>query len=373
MPAPPNPVILRERLEAQARALGFVRIGVARAGPLVEEGARLDAWIERGRHGEMGWIERTREVRKDPTHSDMLASAKSVVVLATPYARPNENGAGLSVRIAKYARGRDYHNVLGKRLRRLVRYLRELGFDARASVDSMPVFERAWAARAGVGFIGKNTCLIVPGIGSHVFLSTLITSAELPYDAPIRERCGECRLCLEACPTGAFEDAYELDARRCISYLTIEARGVTDRALAPAMSGWVFGCDECQDVCPFNRGKTAAVADPAFAPSDRVRALELEAIPELDQDAFSALARGSPLARAKREGLARNAANAIANTHGKRALPVLTRLAADHDSAMVRESARAAIERLTQSGSSSPSESSSSSSESSSDPSSSSA
>jgi epoxyqueuosine reductase len=342
-------------------------MGVARAEPLVEEGARLDAWIERGRHGEMGWMERTREVRKDPTHPGMLASAKSVVVLATPYARASENGAGLSVRVAKYARGRDYHNVLGKRLRRLVRGLRELGFDARASVDSMPVFERAWAARAGVGFIGKNACLIVPGLGSHVFLSTLITSAELPYDSPIRERCGECRLCLDACPTRAFDAAYELDARRCISYLTIEARGAIDPALAPATSAWIFGCDECQDVCPFNRGKTAD-ADPAFAPSDRLRALELEAIPELDEHAFGALSRGSPLARAKREGLARNAANAIANTHGKRALPVLSKIAADHDSAVVRESARAAIERLAQSeasSSSSSSESSRSSSESS--------
>jgi epoxyqueuosine reductase len=342
----PTPEELRADLAKRASALGFVRVGVARAEPLIEETARLDAWLAAGRHGDMGWMERSRDVRSDVRHRSMLPSAKSVVVLATPYARPSENGAGLSIRIAKYARGRDYHNVLGKRAKKLVRFLRERGFHARASVDSMPVFERAWARRAGIGFIGKNACLIVPGIGSHVFLTTLVTNAELPADAPMRERCGECRRCLDACPTGAFVGPYEVDARRCISYLTIESRRPPDAELAPRMSDWIFGCDECQDVCPFNHGNAAIEVDPAFANGDRWRELDLGSVIELDRETFDRLAHGSPVARARREGLARNAAVALANSHGKRSLPVLHALAAGHDSPLVRETARAAIERL---------------------------
>ncbi|MCA9603932.1 MAG: tRNA epoxyqueuosine(34) reductase QueG, partial [Myxococcales bacterium] len=244
---------LTAAVKAVALELGFVRAGVARAGCLDAEGERLRAWLAAGKHGEMAWMERTADVRINPRDERMLAGAESVLVLATPYARDPERVGPAPGRVARYARGRDYHNVLGKRLEKLTRWLRERGHGARGSVDSMPVFERAWAQRAGLGFIGKNSCLIIPGLGSHVFLSAVVTTARLVPDTPMRERCGACTLCLDGCPTSAFDGARELDARKCISYLTIEHEGRIDEALRPAVGDWIFGCDVCQDVCPYNR------------------------------------------------------------------------------------------------------------------------
>jgi epoxyqueuosine reductase len=335
---------LRRALELRARELGFARFGVAAAAPIEPAGSRLHAWVDAGRHATMGWMADTADVRADVRHEGMLPSARTVVVLVTPYARDEGVPPGVG-RVARYARGRDYHNVVGKRLRKLASIVREAGHDARASVDSLPVYERAWAERAGVGFIGKNCCLIVPGIGSHVFLSTLVTSAELPVDSPMKPRCGECRLCLDACPTEAFVDARELDARRCISYLTIEHRGPIDPDLRAATGDWLFGCDACQDVCPFNR--TAAIPPEATEPFASRQGIDAESIVALDDSTFDVLTRGSPLRRARREGLVRNAVTVLGNTRDRRHLPVLREMAAADPSPVVRDAASWALAAIT--------------------------
>jgi epoxyqueuosine reductase len=347
---------LTHEVRARLLAAGFARVGVARAEPLVEEAVHLRRWLERGHHGTMAWMERNVDVRVDPGHADMLPGARSVVVVASPYAaggRAVASGApGTNARIARYAQGPDYHERLYARMRPVKRFLRARGFGARASVDSMPVLERAWAQRAGVGFIGKNCCLIVPGIGSHVFLACLITTAVLDPDRPMRERCGSCRLCLDACPTRAFTAPRSLDARRCVAYLTIEHRGAIDEALRPGLGDRVFGCDACQDVCPFNRGEGAeagagvsgvenvALGDERLA---QARAAELLA---LDDGAFRTYARGTPLKRTRRDKVARNAAIALGNAGDRRSLPVLRDASERDPSPVVREAAAWALARI---------------------------
>jgi epoxyqueuosine reductase len=345
---PSAEIVLAERIKTLGLELGFARVGLARAEPLEADGARLQAWLAAGYHGTMQYMQRTAAVRADPGHASMLPGACSVVVFVAPYAGGGVPALGSAPgRVARYALGRDYHNVLHKRLRRVTRLLREAGHQARAAVDSMPVLERAWAQRAGVGFIGKNCCLIVPGIGSHVFLAAVVTSAELPADEPMRERCGECRLCLTACPTRAFVEPRQMDARRCISYLTIEHRGAIEPALREPIGEWIFGCDVCQDVCPFNRTQApAAGVAKAFTEKSRWDALDAEAFLQLDEGAFARIAEGSPLRRAKREGMARNAAIVLGNRRARRALPVLDQAARIDPSPTVREAASWAIAQI---------------------------
>ncbi len=331
---------LKARLSARASELGFARVGVARAEALGVEAERLRAWLAAERHGEMDYMRETCEVRADPTHAGMLSAARSVVVLATPYARGEPVRGPEPGRVARYAQGRDYHNVLYKRANKLAQLLRAEGHSARVGVDTLPIFERAWAQRAGLGFIGKNCCLIVPGLGSHLFLSALVTSAELPADAPMKERCGGCRLCLDACPTRAFVAERELDARRCISYLTIEQDGPVPESLRAGVGDWIFGCDACQDVCPFN--KTALPPEHVTAPfAAHARWTELSAadLLTIDEEGFRRYAEGSPIKRAERLGMARNAALVLGNRGDKRHLPVLEQAASTHESALVREAA----------------------------------
>ncbi|MFO0680709.1 MAG: tRNA epoxyqueuosine(34) reductase QueG [Sandaracinus sp.] len=338
---------LEEKLRARAEELGFARIGFARAETLGVEGERLRAFLAAGRHGSMAWLEETAEVRIDPRHERMLRSAKSIVVLATPFARTEGDVGPSPGVIARYARGRDYHNVLGKRLKKLASLLRSEGYSTRHSVDSMPVLERAWAERAGVGFIGKNCCLIVPGLGSHVLLSTLVTAAELAPTAPIRERCGECRACLDACPTRAFAGPRELDARRCISYLTIEHAGPIPDELREGMGDRFFGCDLCQDVCPFNRTQPppASLTAP-FAPDARLAGVDAAAILAMSAEAHAAFTLASPLQRPGRAGLARNAAIVLGNRGTRVHLPVLRAAARADAEAVVRDAAAWAITRI---------------------------
>jgi len=336
-----------ERARTAALSEGFARVGVAVADRLDPESAQLDAWLEAGRQGQMTWMQATAAVRKDPRHPGMLEGARSVVVLAAPYVRDPELTGPAPARVAKYALGRDYHNVLTKKARRVAQVLEDEGFVSRVAVDSKPVFERAWAERAGVGFVGKNCCLIVPGLGSHVFLACLVTKAPLLPSNPIERRCGSCTLCLEACPTNAFDDPRVLDARKCISYLTIEHRGAIPEAHREAMGSWLFGCDVCQDVCPYNQGSAPSQpAFDAFEPGRRWEGAALSDFLSMNDEAFETWARGSPVKRTKREGLARNASIVLGNRGDKRALPVLDQARSEHDLEVVRDAAGWASNRI---------------------------
>jgi epoxyqueuosine reductase len=338
---------LSAELKALADQLGFVRAGVARVQPLADDAARLHAWLAAGHHGTMAYMAETAEVRADIRHPGLLSEARSVLVLATPYAHPRTTEGFAPGKVARYAQGRDYHALLYDRTRPLKRLLRKHGALARSCVDTMPVLERAWAARAGVGFVGKNACVIVPGIGSHVLLTVVVTSAELAADEPIEERCGSCRLCLDACPTRAFVAPKTLDARRCISYLTIEHDGPIAETLRADMGPWLFGCDVCQDVCPYNKTKGAEPAQTAaFAPRGRWSELGAEDFLRMDAEVFDRYSRMTPLRRAGRQSMARNAAIVLGNSGDKRHLPVLQWAARHDESSVVREAAAWSIARL---------------------------
>jgi epoxyqueuosine reductase len=344
--AEPAPDRLKDELLRRATALGFDRAGVAHVEPLGRDAEALSAFVAGGKHGQMRWLKDTLEVRLDPSHPEMLRGARSIVALATSYLRDDAEIGPEPGLVARYARGRDYHNVIGTRAKKLAAYLRTQGFRARSSVDSMPVLERAWAQRAGLGFIGKNGCLIVPGLGSHVLLATVITDAALPADAPMDERCGSCRRCLDACPTEAFEGERAMDARRCISYLTIEHRGPIEPPLRSQLGRWFLGCDVCQAVCPFNKTSPpeAARTEP-FAPHGRWQTTAAELL-SMDEARFDGWSLGSPVRRLGLENTARNAAYVLGNTKEKRHLPVLREAAERHPSAVVREAAEWAIREI---------------------------
>jgi epoxyqueuosine reductase len=242
--------------------------------------------------------------------------------------------------IARYARGGDYHNHLRRRVRKLAAFMRTLGTGTRARpmTDDAPILERAWAARAGLGFVGKNGLLIVPGLGSFVLLGEVVTTLELRPDVPMAERCGSCTLCLDACPTGAFERAFVLDPRRCIAYLTIELRGAMPSDLRSSVGEHLFGCDVCQDVCPYNRARQGPVPSRYF-PLERWRELSLEQLVDLDDEQFRKLTEGSPLKRATRPGLSRNAVAVLAGRRDPRYRALLERVAAGHADTIVREHA----------------------------------
>jgi epoxyqueuosine reductase len=282
----------------------------------------------------------------------MLEGARSVIVCALAYHRDGVDDAPAGpdgAVIARYARGQDYHNFFRKRLRRLAEWVRSEfpGSDARAVVDTAPVLERAWARRAGIGFVGKNGMIIVPGLGSYVLLGEVITTVELVADDPMASRCGECTRCLDTCPTNAFDAAYVLDARRCVSYLTIELREEIPAPLREGIGNRLFGCDVCQEVCPYNRTAAPGADSTApFAMNPKWRDLDLATLVRLDEVRFRALTEGSPLSRPKRAGLVRNAIVVMANSRERRHLPVL-REAIEHDpDAMVRTTARWAIDTI---------------------------
>lgn len=307
------------KVRSFAEQLGFDAVGFAAADvPLEEEYERYRAFVESGKHGTMQYLAESGPVRQRLDTPDILRGARSVVVLARRYDRDDDaNDSPLSQRIARYARGRDYHNVVRRKLRQLAAYLRRFGtteepVEARPMCDDVPVLERAWAARAGLGFIGKNGLLIVPGVGSMVLLGEVVTTLSLPAGTPIAERCGSCTRCLEACPTAAFEAPFVLDPRACVSYWTIEHRGPIPEDVRPHIGSRLFGCDDCQTVCPFNAGKHRPAAQTSsFEPHPRWAELALRDL--LDVERFPEIAQGSPVYRATAEGLARNAALVMAN------------------------------------------------------------
>ncbi len=337
-----------DAIRERALSLGFHRVGIARAGPLEVDHERYREWLSAGRHGTMSWLGEDIDARRDVDHPGILEGARSVVVCAMGYLRADDRGPITGARVARYARGRDYHNFFRRRLRKLARWMRsEHGAQARPMVDTAPVLERAWAQRAGVGFVGKNGCIIAPGLGSFVLLGEVVTDLALRPDVPMEPRCGSCTLCLDACPTRAFVGPWVLDARRCVSYLTIESEEAPAQELRTAMGDRVFGCDDCQDVCPYNRtGAPPEESTRDFLPDPRWDGISVGDILALGSERFTELAEGSPLARPGRHGLARNAAVVLGNTGGRRHLPLLERSASTDPHPAVRECSTWAIARI---------------------------
>jgi epoxyqueuosine reductase len=303
-------------VKAAARRAGFHACGIARAAPL--DPAPLDRMLARGFEADMAWLRTQREARLDP--SRLLPGARSVVVVALSY-HAGEAPPAAEGEIARYARGRDYHAVMKRKLAAVVAELAERDPAARAfaSSDIAPVMEKAWAERAGVGWVGKNGCLITEAHGSWVVLGTILLDRELEPDAPHPERCGSCEACLPACPTRAIPEPGLVDARRCISFWTIERRGEIPPDVAGGLGRWVFGCDECQTVCPWNRA-LAPSADPGLAPRPGQDALPVDEVLALGEDEYRRRFYGTSLARARYDGLLRNALLAAGRAGERRRL-----------------------------------------------------
>jgi epoxyqueuosine reductase len=326
---------LKKKIQAKAEELGFSLMGVAPADPL--EGAAFYArWVALGYAGEMEYLKRNIDKRADV--KEMVAGAQSVVCLGMEYFQPTpETDEPLRGRFAAYARGDDYHDVIKKRLFLLWDYMRaeaDGDVEGRVYVDTAPVLERELAQRAGLGWWGKNTCLINKRKGSNFFLGEIVSTLELPPDEPATDHCGTCTRCLDACPTNAFAEPYVLDASRCISYLTIELKGAIPRALRKGMGDWVYGCDICQDVCPWN-GRAEVAAEPAFASRQGLERPDLREWIALDGDAFNEKFRRNPAKRPKRRGLLRNVAVALGNSGDARAVEPLIQALSDEE-ALVR-------------------------------------
>jgi epoxyqueuosine reductase len=337
-------------IRALARECGFELAGVARAEP-VSELEWYREWAAAGLAGEMRYLtDRRADVRNDPRN--LLPSARSVICVGKLYNSPWPYSArfdlGERAWISRYAWGDDYHDVLRRGLARLDTRLREVAekpFESRICVDTAPLLERSYARLAGLGWIGRNTCLINQQSGSWFFLGELLVSLDLPPDAPPPDRCGTCTRCIEACPTGAIVPGrlgYTLDSRLCISYLTIELRGDVPEARRAGSGGHVFGCDICQDVCPWNR-RAPATAVPEFQP--RRFAPPLERLCEIGEDEFREMFKGTPVTRARYAGFLRNVAIAMGNSGAPQFRAPLLRLTA-HTDPLVREHAAWALDRL---------------------------
>jgi epoxyqueuosine reductase len=333
---------LGRAVKARALELGFDRVAIGPAAP-PEHGAELEAWLDAGYAGTMDYLERGRADRLDPAR--LLPGCRSVVAVAMSYNPGAPSEAADWRPVSRYARGGDYHDVIRPRLLELGALIRTAAggsVTSRAAVDSSAVLERDLAARAGLGWVGKNTNLLTPSLGSYFFIGIVLTTAALPFDEREPDRCGTCTACLDACPTRAFVAPYVLDARRCISYLTIEHRGDIVGELAEQVGEWVFGCDVCQEVCPWNR-KAEPGHEPALSPSGSLGSLE--SLLTLDPDAFRARFRGTAIWRTKRAGLMRNVAVVLANRGERSAVGALTR-ALDDEDAVVRRAAAWALAKL---------------------------
>jgi epoxyqueuosine reductase len=296
-------------IKQQARALGFDKAGVVPATALTEEGANLREWLARGFHGQMAYMARHPEQRSDPRL--LLPSAKSVVCVALNYYRPDQHVDDPEVgKISRYAWGDDYHEVLRDKLEALLEWVREREpeVEGKICVDTSPMMDKAWAARAGLGWIGKHTNLITKEHSSWVFLGELLLSIELEYDSPVEpDHCGKCTACIDACPTGAIIAPYQLDATRCISYGTIELREAElPEPIGSNLQNWVFGCDICQDVCPWSRF-SKQTGEERFTPRAGLVEPKLQELIGMSQEEFSTRFRQSAVKRAKLAGLQRNA------------------------------------------------------------------
>lgn len=319
------PETLSPKIKQAAQQLGFDLVGISPV-RLPPHGESFARWLRDGFAGELGYMSRTEALRRDP--HELVPWAQSIVSVGMNYFAPfarSGGAAGAEGWISRYAWGDDYHELIKARLERLLESIRTLcgePIEGRAFVDSGPVLERDFAGVAGLGWIGKNTHLISPKRGSWFFLGELFVDLPLVYDRPIRDRCGQCDLCLKACPTNAFVGPYVLDARRCISYLTIELKGAMPRHLRPLVGNHIFGCDICQEICPYNV-KAQATAEAAFGPRPGLYAPQLIPLLSLTDAEFRQRFRGSPILRAKRRGFLRNVAVALGNLKSLEAVPAL--------------------------------------------------
>lgn len=314
---PPTHGDLAVRIAEAALELGFVRVGFARVERFEAAGRRLETWLASGYHGDLDYLERPDD-RADP--GALLPEAKTLVAVALSYGgtpiRAGREGPVLAGSVGRYARGEDYHLVMKQKLAALAARCEELAgrpLRSRVCVDTAPLLEHEVARAAGIGFSGKSTLTIVPGVGTWVVLGELLLDLELPAGEPIRQGCGSCRLCLDACPTGAFVGPHVLDARRCISYLTIENDGAIPRELRAPIGTRVFGCDVCQDVCPWNQRFARDTSEPAFLPDPDAAWPSLEEILVMQPDAFEARFGHTALERPGLAGLQRNARVVLEN------------------------------------------------------------
>ncbi len=300
---------LSQTIKSKAREIGFQKIGFARAEALTREGARLFAWLDRGYQGEMAWLEREPEKRTDPRL--IFPDARSVISVGINYYTPSQHDDDPTKgKISRYAWGDDYHEVVKERLYRLLDWIvAEIpNASGKVCVDTAPVMEKAWAERSGVGWIGKHSNVITTDIGSWIFLGEILLNLELDYDEPATDHCGSCTACIEVCPTAAIVAPYVVDSNRCISYATIELRSdELPEEISSNLNGWLYGCDICQDVCPWNRFEQPS-GEPRFAPRHGETSLDLDVVESLTPELYAERFRKSAMKRTKLSGLKRNAA-----------------------------------------------------------------
>ena len=335
---------LTSRIREEARRLGFFKLGVTAARPL-PGGEEFDLWLRRGMHGEMGYLERQAAKRKLPTL--VLEKARSLLVLAMNYHSGEElTGEPLKGKISRYAWGDDYHHVLKERLEELLRFIQaeQPGAGGVCYVDTGPVMEKAWGAESALGWIGKHTNLITRDRGSWFFIGVILLDIELENDPKEEDHCGTCVRCMDACPTGAIVAPYVVDARLCISYLTIELRGTIPRALRPLIGNRIYGCDDCQEVCPWNRFAVKTDVK-AFRPRPGNLMPALAPLVDITKEEFELRFRRSAIRRAKRDGFVRNVCVALGNSHDPEAVPALSRAIRDQ-SPLVRAHAAWALGQI---------------------------
>ena len=294
-----------ESIKSKAKDLGFLSCGISKADFLEEEAPRLEQWLNQNHHGEMSYMANHFDKRLDPRV--LVPGAKSVVSLLLNYHTEEKQADVEAPKIASYAFGDDYHNVIKDKLKQLMSFIhQEIGeVQGRVFVDSAPVMDKAWAAKSGLGWIGKNTNLISKKVGSFFFIAELILDLELEHDLPATDHCGSCTACIDACPTDALLAPYQIDGSKCISYVTIELKNEIPTDFQGKMDNWAFGCDVCQTVCPWNRFATPH-SEPAFNPPDELLSLSKNEWEEMTQEVFSVIFKNSAIKRTKYKGLKRN-------------------------------------------------------------------
>jgi epoxyqueuosine reductase len=336
---------LKARLISFAGEIGFDSCRIAACKPPAHA-MEFREWLRESAHGEMNYMQRGEEKRCDPLN--VLAGTKSIVIFALNYFHGKQPGrpsdAAATGKIARYALGDDYHDVITNKLDKIDNFLRQFGGEQKCYVDTGPVLERDYAAQAGTGWHGKSTMLIDQHLGTWFFLAEVLTTLELPVDEPVPNRCGTCERCITACPTGAITAPHRVDARRCISYLTIELKGVIPLDLRPLIGDRIFGCDDCLDACPWNRFAQES-REAAFSARRSTTEMSLREYLELSDAEFRALFRNSPIKRIKRRGFLRNVCVALGNAGDTSDIPALERAARDPEP-LIAEHARWAIDRI---------------------------